>query len=70
VEAGADLPPVSLRIFLVRRSLLEEVPLDVEDRIQTLEIAGELSNLSGELDVIDHLKAANARAGDSLLRAL
>ena len=65
-EAGSDLFPVSFGVLLVRSPLLEEVPLDVEDRIQPFDIAGELHNLSDELGVVDHLEAANVRARDSL----
>ena len=68
-ETGADLFPVSLGILLTRCPLLEEVPLDVDERIQPLDIAGQLRDLSGELDVVDHVKAANAEARVSLLWA-
>ena len=60
---------MSLGILLTRCPLLEEVPLDIEERIQPLDIAGQLRDLSGELDVVDHLKVANEMAVDSLLWA-
>jgi hypothetical protein len=68
-QAGADLFPMPLRVLLIRRPLFEEVPLDIDERIQPLDIAGQLRDLSGELDVIDHLKVANEMARDSLLWA-
>src|ERR1700680_9269 len=67
-KTGANLLPVSPGVLLVRRPLLEEVPLDVEDRVQPLDIARELGNHSGELGVIDHDKAANVGARDCLHR--
>jgi hypothetical protein len=55
---------VTLCVLLARCPLLEEVPLDVEDRIQALNVAGEFRDHSSELGVIDHLNAANVEARD------